>query len=103
MITSKKQKASAYLEKKYGPLYFGDLLKAHRLGEELTQEELASKLKITKQKVSDYENRRRLPSIETVNAWAKKLKEPQDIWIKAYVQQQLDESNLNYIVELKLA
>ena len=103
MTTSKKEKASKFLEKEYGHLYFGDLLKAHRLGEDLTQEELATKLKITKQKVSDYENRRRLPSIETINAWAKKLKEPQDIWIKAYVQQQLDDCNLNYIVELKLA
>ena len=102
MIT-KKEKASKYLEKEYGPLYFGDLLKAHRLGEELSQEELAKKLKITKQKVSDYENKRRLPSMETVNNWAKKLKQPQEIWMQAYVQQQFDDSNLNYIVEVKLA
>ena len=87
-----KMKGSEYLESQFGPLYFCDLLKAHRVGEEMTQEELAKKLEISKQKVCDYEKGRRLPSIETVVKWAKKLREPYEIWVQAYLQQQVDET-----------
>lgn len=96
-----KRKASQYLESEYGPLYFSDLLKAHRNGEELTQEELATKLKISKQKICDYEKGRRLPSMETVVKWAKKLNEPHEIWVKAYLQQQVDDANLKLKVDVK--
>ncbi len=98
MIT--KKSVSAELEEEFGPLYFCDLLKAHRLGEELTQEELANKLGISKQKVCDYEKGRRLPSMDSVVKWAKKLKEPQEIWVKAYLQQQVDEANLKLKVNV---
>ena len=96
-----KMKASQYLEEEFGPLYFSDLLKAHRLGEEMTQEELSVKLKISKQKVCDYEKGRRLPSMETVVKWAKKLNEPHEIWVKAYLQQQVDAANLKLKVDIK--
>ena len=96
-----KMKASKYLENEFGPLYFSDLLKAHRVGEEMSQEQLATKLKISKQKVCDYEKGRRLPSMETVVKWAKKLKEPHEIWVKAYLQQQVDSANLKLKVDVK--
>ena len=94
-----KKKASELLEAEYGPLHFSGLLKAHRLGEEMTQEEMAQKLKITKQKVCDYEKGRRIPSVETVVAWAKKLRQPHEIWVQAYLQQQIDDADL----KLKIA
>ena len=96
-----KRKSSKSLEKEFGPLYFCDLLKAHRLGEEMTQEELATKLDISKQKVCDYEKGRRLPSMETAVKWAKKLKEPHEIWVRAYLQQQVDEADLKLKVDIK--
>ena len=96
-----KRKASKSLEEEFGPLYFCDLIKAHRLGEEMTQEELATKLSISKQKVCDYEKGRRLPSMETAVKWAKKLKEPHEIWVRAYLQQQVDEADLKLKVDIK--
>lgn len=96
-----KKKASDILEAQLGSLYFSDLLKAHRLGEEMTQDQLADKLGIYKQKVCDYEKGRRLPSIETVVNWAKKLAEPHEIWVKAYLQQQINDANLKLRVEVK--
>ncbi len=100
-MTTRKKQASKILEAEFGPLYFSHLLKAHRVGEELTQEELAHKLKVSKQKVCDYEKGRRLPAMETVVKWAKKLKQPHEIWVKAYLQQQVDEANLNLKVDVK--
>ena len=96
-----KVKGSEYLEAEFGPLYFCHLLKAHRVGEEMTQEELAKKLKISKQKICDYEKGRRLPSMETVVKWSKRLKEPHDIWVQAYLQQQVDEINLKLKINVK--
>lgn len=99
MTTQKK--ANDILEAQFGPLYFSDLLKAHRLGEEMTQEQLAQKLEISKQKVCDFEKGRRLPAMKTVVNWAKKLGEPHEIWVKAYLQQQVDSANLKLKVEVK--
>ena len=73
------------------------------MGEEMTQVELAKKLKISKQKICDYEKGRRLPSMETVVKWAKKLKKPYEIWVKAYLQQQVDDANLKLKVDVKAA
>ena len=98
-----KLKGSKYLESEFGPLYFCDLLRSHRIGEEMTQEELARKLKISKQKICDYEKGRRLPAMETVVKWAKKLKEPHEIWVQAYLQQQVDSIKLNLKVDIKTA
>ena len=91
---------SKYLEDNFGPLYFSDLLKAHRVGEEMTQEELAKVLNTSKQKICDYEKGRRIPSMETLVSWAKKLKEPHEIWVKAYLQQQVDSAKLNLSVDI---
>ena len=96
-----KIKASDILEAQFGSLYFSDLLKAHRLGKEMTQDQLAGKLGISKQTVCDYAKGRRLPSIETVVNWAKKLAEPHEIWVKAYLQQQIDYANPKFRVEVK--
>ena len=98
---STKKTASAKLEKEFGPLYFSDLLKAHRLGEEMSQGDLAKLLKISRQKVCDYEKGRRLPSMETIVKWAKKLQQPHEIWVRAYLQQQVDEAKLSLKVDIK--
>ncbi len=103
MIIKKTENASKYLEKVFGKLYFSELLKAHRLGEEMSQEQIAEKLGTTKQKICDYEKGRRLPSMLTTVKWAKKLKEPHEVWVKAYLQQQVDEANLKLLIEVKPA
>ena len=45
---------------------FGDILKALREDNDLTQDELACVIKVTRQQISNYENKRYEPSIETM-------------------------------------
>lgn len=45
---STKNLTTRDFEKLYGPLTFGNLLKAHREGDELTQVEMAKKIKLSK-------------------------------------------------------
>ncbi len=96
-----KKKASDILEAQFGSLYFSDLLKAHRLGEEMTQEQLADKLGTSKRKFCAYEKGRGLPSVETIVKKKKKLSEPHEVWVKAHLQQQIDDANLKLKVEIK--
>ena len=51
------------LEGEFGELTFGRLLKSHRLGEEMTQVQMAKLLKISKQSLNDLESGRTIPSI----------------------------------------
>ena len=51
----------------------GEILKAHRRCEGWSQVETAAKLGISKQQLSDYENGRKLPSIEKAYAMAQLL------------------------------
>ena len=83
------------LEKDYGPLTFADLLLIQRADKDWTQTKMAGKLKISKQKLCDFEKGRRLPSVKTVAEWAKKMKQPQEIWVQLVLQDQLRRSKLN--------
>ena len=44
------------LEAEFGELTFGRLLRSHRMGEELSQVEMAKLLKISKQSLNDLES-----------------------------------------------
>ena len=83
------------LEKDYGPLTFADLLLIQREDKDWTQTKMAAKLKISKQKLCDFEKGRRLPSVKTVAEWAKKMKQPQEVWVQLVLQDQLRRSKLN--------
>ena len=50
------------LEKQFGPLTFGGLLKAWREGEELTQTAFAKKIGLSVQNLNDLEKGRRIPT-----------------------------------------
>lgn len=50
--------------------YFGETLKTLRLGRKMTQDDLASKLKMSKSSISMYENGNRNPDFETLEAVA---------------------------------
>jgi transcriptional regulator with XRE-family HTH domain len=56
-----------------GPLTFGRHLRAIRLGEEMTQLEMARRLSVSKAHLSDIENDRKVVSIERAARWGKKL------------------------------
>lgn len=58
-------KARAQLEKLRGePFSFASILKAYRAREELTQEQMAKKLKVTKAYISNIENKRENVTVE---------------------------------------
>ena len=85
---------SKNLEKDYEPLTFADLLIMQREDTDLTQKEMADKMGISKQKLCDFEKGRRFPSIKMAAQWAKKLKHPQEIWVRIVLQDQLRRNKL---------
>ena len=77
------------LEKDFGPITFGDLLKIQREDEKKSQVEMARVLGISKQKLCDFEKGRRLPSAKMASIFAKKLGQPLAVWVQVVLQDQL--------------
>lgn len=92
---STKKIGIAELEKQYGQLTFGRLLKSHRDGEELSQVEMAKKLGLSKQSLNDLENGRKIPSIRRAVQIAKKIGLLEDLIIQLVLQDQVDRERLN--------
>ena len=104
IVKNKKIKyGSKALESEFGPLTFGKLLTSHRLAEEISQTELAKKLKMTRQKLNDFENGRRSPSLNLVSKIANSLGEHAPTWIAVVIEEMLRNENLNYTVNLKIS
>lgn len=91
---------SKELEKRYGRLTFAKVLSAYRLGEELSQVEMAKILNISKQSLNDLEKGRVLPSIERAAAIAKKIGAIDLVFIEIAIQDHIDRAKLEYKVQL---
>jgi len=98
---STKKIGVAELEKKYGPLTFGRLLKSHREGEELSQVEMAKKLGLSKQSLNDLENGRKIPSIRRAVQIAKKIGLLEDLIIQLVLQDQVDKEHIKVRVTVE--
>jgi transcriptional regulator with XRE-family HTH domain len=96
-----KIKASEYLEKKYGRLTLGDLIKSTRECDEISQTDFAVKLKISRANLCDIEKGRKLVSPERAARFAKILKLPEPLFLKLAIEDLLKQANLKYQVELK--
>ena len=83
------------LEKDHGPLTFGDALESYRLGEELSQAELAKKIGISAQSLCDIEQERRIPTPKRAARIAQIIGEPEIFWIKLALQDGLRKDNMN--------
>jgi DNA-binding XRE family transcriptional regulator len=97
---STKNLTTRDIEKLYGPLTFGNLLKAHREGYELTQVEMAKKIKLSKQALNDIENGRKIPSISRAVALAKKVGILPELAVELVLQDQLDREKLKMTVKV---
>ncbi|MBK7963225.1 MAG: helix-turn-helix transcriptional regulator [Bdellovibrionales bacterium] len=97
---STKNLTTRDIEKLYGPLTFGNLLKAHREGDELTQVEMAKKIKLSKQALNDIENGRKIPSISRAVALAKKIGILPELAVELVLQDQLDREKLKMTVKV---
>ena len=88
------------LEKEYGPLTFGEALESYRIGEEISQLDMAKKIGISAQSLCDIEKGRRIPSPKRAAKIAQVLGEPEIFWIKLALQDSLRKENLNFNVSL---
>ena len=88
------------IEKAYGPLTFGNLLKAYREGDHLTQVEMAKKIKLSKQALNDIENGRKIPSISRAVVLAKKVGILPELAVELVLQDQLNREKLKMVVKV---
>lgn len=103
MTTARNKKnkyGSKELAKNFGPLTFGRLLESYRLSEEISQADMAKKLKITRQKLNDFEHGRRFPSLGVAADMADALGEHAATWVSVVIEEMLREEDLNFKVTL---
>lgn len=91
------------LEKQFGPLTFGGLLKAWRESEELTQTAFAKKIGLSVQNLNDLEKGRRIPTPTRASKIAKKLNLPEMGFIQLAIRDSLIKEGFSYEVKLKSA
>jgi len=97
---------SSYLEKlerQYGPLTFGTMLKSWRESEELTQTAFAKKLGLSVQNLNDLERGRRIPTPSRAARIAKKLGLPEIGLIQLALRDALAREGFKYDVKLESA
>ena len=101
---NKKSDAMKLLEKiAGGPLTLGRAIEAVRKSEELSQDDCAKKLGISKSHLCDVEKGRKTVSPERAAKWAKVLRYPESVLVKLAIQGELDAAGLKYRVQIEAA
>lgn len=100
---TKNDSAFDRLEKKFGRLTFGSLLKAWRLADEYSQTAFAKKLGLSVQNLNDLEKGRRIPSPRRAAKIAKKIGYSEMAMIQLALRDMLAKDGLKYKVELKVS
>lgn len=100
MSTRAKKVGLVEIEKQFGALTFGRLLKSHRLGEELTQVEMAKLLKMSKQSLNDLEHGRKVPSIRRAVQIARKMEVMEELVVQLILQDHVRREKLNFTVSV---
>ncbi len=97
----KKSKAVKQLEKILDEEFsFAMALKAYRTREDLTQEQLATKLDVKKSYISNIENQRDYVTLEQAIRFAKVFKEPAGLWMTFALQDMVDRTGVHAKVKL---
>ena len=100
----KKSAAMKTLEKiAGGPLSLGRAIESIRKGEELSQEQCAKKLGVSKSHLCDVEKGRKTVSPERAARWAHILGYPESVLVRLAIQGELDAAGLKYKVEIEAA
>ena len=97
---STKNIGIAEIENELGPLTFGRLLQAHRLGEEITQVQFAKKLSLSKQSLNDLESGRKNPTIRRAMSLAKKIGLLPELVVQVVLQDQVNKEKLKLLVSV---
>ena len=106
MSKTKEGKSSAMriLEKiTGGPLTLGRAIESIRKSEELSQDECAKKLVVSKPHLCDVEKGRKTVSSERAAKWARILGYPESVLVRLALQGELDAAGLKYRVDIKAA
>ncbi len=91
------------LEKQYGVITFGGLLKAWREAEDLSQTAFAKKIGLSVQNLNDLEKGRRIPTPTRAARIAKKLGLPEVGLIQLALRDALAKEGFKYEVKLESA
>lgn len=100
-MTIKKKNYFEELEKNYGKLSFGDMLKALRETEGQTQVEFSKRLGFSVQNLCDIEKGRRIPTPVRAATIAKKLKLPVKAIIEFALRDSLESEGFKFNVNLE--
>lgn len=104
MSTSKKGDAEKFLEKLMGGrLSFGRMIESLRLADEVSQVDLAKKMRISRAYLCDIEKGRRMVSIERAAKFAKVMGYSVNQFIGVAIEDQLREIGMNARVTLEVA
>jgi len=106
MRKAKERKSAAVklLEKiAGGPLTLGRAIESIRKSEELSQDECAKKLGVSKSHLCDVEKGRKTVSPERAARWARVLRYPESVLVRLAIQGELDAAGLKYRVEIEAA
>ena len=100
----KKSEAIKLLEKiSGGTLTLGRAIESIRKGQELSQDECAKKLGVSKSHLCDVEKGRKTVSPERAAKWARALGYPESVLVRLAIQDELDAAGLKYKVEIEAA
>lgn len=103
MIT-KKSNARRFLEKlRGGPITFGQMISSLRAADEISQAELARKMKISRAHLCDIEKGRRTVSIERAIEFAKVLGYSINQFVAVALEDQTREAGLEINIYMKAA
>jgi antitoxin HigA-1 len=86
-----------------GPLTLGRAIESIRKSEELSQDECARKLGVSKSHLCDVEKGRKSVSPERAAKWARALGYPESVLVRLAIQGELDAAGLKYKVEIEAA
>ena len=93
-------KASTFFENEMGPMTFGAFLTAARLSMDLSQAELARRLKVSRSMICDIEKGRVIVSPALAIKIAKLAGFPEKFAVKYCLQDQLRKANIKLDVEV---
>ena len=91
----KEISAIKHLEKQLGPLTFGKMIWSHRMSEEMTQNELANAIGVSKQYISQVEKGLRLVSIEQAVRLADVFGVSTDLFVIQVLQDQINKAGID--------
>lgn len=102
-MRTEKSAASKELMKSTGPLTFGMFLRVARTSMDLTQNEMAIILEISKSNLCDIEKGRQLVSPDFAKRVAKKAGLSEELAVQTCLQDQLKKAKIKYHVSLTRA